>query len=250
MKWMLATPTLLLLAACGGSTTGTISGISPTADAAPTAAEQLVRSAAGNTVEDIAPTTTNTTTQTSSPNTTTSTSPTPTTTTTTTSSPTTTTTSSPTTTSGGSDDPVQDAGPTTTSASTSPGDMGVQDADFGRMLNNLRINYGAGSVAYDSRLDAAAEGHAQDMIDNEYFSHTGLNGSSVKDRIDAQGYNARAWGENIAAGQQSEQAALDGWENSPGHLKMMTSNNLEDFGFGFANDGRDTRWVLVMGTEN
>ncbi|MEN9010904.1 MAG: CAP domain-containing protein [Yoonia sp.] len=37
------------------------------------------------------------------------------------------------------------------------------------ILNSLRIDNGVGSVSYDRRLDAAAQGHAEDMASNGYF---------------------------------------------------------------------------------
>jgi uncharacterized protein YkwD len=123
------------------------------------------------------------------------------------------------------------------------------DANFGNLLNNVRIDVGADAVRYDARLDAAAQGHADDMIAQSYFAHESLDGEDVRDRILAQGYTPTAWGENIAANQRTEQEALEGWQNSPSHNKMMTAESLEDFGLGHAADGSRTRWVLVMGTE-
>ena len=124
-----------------------------------------------------------------------------------------------------------------------------QDASFATLLNNVRLDAGSGPVAYDSRLDAAAQAHADDMLDNNYFSHTGLNGSSVSDRVRAAGYNYRALGENIAAGYQSEESVMAGWVGSPGHQANNINPNFEDFGLGVARDGRQTRWVLVLGAE-
>lgn len=125
----------------------------------------------------------------------------------------------------------------------------VGDSSFGNILNNVRLDVGAGSVRYDARLDGAAQAHADDMINRNYFAHVSPEGENAHDRILAQGYNPKAWGENLASGQRTEQEALEGWQNSPSHNKMMTSTNLEDFGLGHTANGSDTRWVLVMGTE-
>lgn len=85
-----------------------------------------------------------------------------------------------------------------------------QDQSFARILNNVRIGNGASAVTYDSRLDAAAQAHADDMVVRGYFSHTSPEGDEVYDRIVLQGYQPIAWGENLAGGQQSEAAALRG----------------------------------------
>ena len=123
------------------------------------------------------------------------------------------------------------------------------DASFGALLNNVRIDAGSGVVRYDARLDAAAQNHAEDMIARNYFAHSSPEGKSAHDRVLAQGYNPRAWGENIAARQRTAEEALVGWKNSPSHNEMMTADVFEDFGFGYSASGSETRWVLVMGTE-
>jgi len=63
-----------------------------------------------------------------------------------------------------------------------------EDHTFGRILNNVRIGNGASAVTYDSRLDAAAQGHADDMVDRGYFAHNSPEGDDVRDRILEQGY--------------------------------------------------------------
>jgi uncharacterized protein YkwD len=124
-----------------------------------------------------------------------------------------------------------------------------QDQSFGRILNNVRIGNGASAVTYDSRLDAAAQAHADDMVVRGYFSHTSPEGDEVYERIVLQGYQPIAWGENLAGGQQSEAEALEAWENSAPHDLMMNAESLEEFGLGVAGTGSDIRWVLVMATE-
>jgi len=117
------------------------------------------------------------------------------------------------------------------------------------MLNGVRANVGAGAVTYDARLGQAAQGHADDMLANGYFSHTGLDGSNAGDRIRATGYVPRAWGENLARGQQSEAEVLEAWQNSPSHRTSNENPNFEDFALSRAGSGAQTYWVLVFGSE-
>ncbi len=125
----------------------------------------------------------------------------------------------------------------------------VDNVTFAGLLNNVRANNGSAPVAFDSRLAAAAQGHADDMLAQNYFSHTGLNGSSPGDRITAAGYNWRTYGENIARGQSSEAEVLQDWTNSPGHHANDINPNFEDYGLAKAGTGSNARWVLVLGAE-
>ncbi len=54
-------------------------------------------------------------------------------------------------------------------------------------------------LALNDALQTAIQGHLQDMIDHDFFSHTGSNGSTFVNRIEAAGYtNWSTVGENIA----------------------------------------------------
>ena len=125
----------------------------------------------------------------------------------------------------------------------------VDNLSFAGMLNNVRVANSAAVVTFDARLGTAAQTHANDMLANNYFSHTGLNGSNAGDRIKAAGYNWQTYGENIAQGQRSEAEVLTAWTNSPGHHANDINPNFKDFGLGKAGTGSDTRWVLVLATE-
>jgi uncharacterized protein YkwD len=125
----------------------------------------------------------------------------------------------------------------------------VEDASFADLLNGMRIASDLAPVTYDARLDSAAQKHAQDMAENDYFSHTSLDGRDVLARIQAEGYEPRAWGENLAGRQQSEEEALTAWINSPDHDALLNADTLEDFALGVAGVGSQTRWVLLMATE-
>lgn len=123
----------------------------------------------------------------------------------------------------------------------------VRDASFASLINGVRTSAGVGSVTYNAKLDNAAQGHAQDMYENDYFSHTSLDGRALSDRVNATGYKWKKVGENIGKGQTSEQEVLDGWVASPGHQANNVDPDFEEFGLGRAGTGLDTRWVLVFG---
>ncbi len=108
------------------------------------------------------------------------------------------------------------------------------------------------ALAVDSRLAAAAKGHAQDMADKDYFSHFSLDGRSPQDRARAAGYTGLV-GENIAASTSAATAAavMSMWLNSPGHCSNVMSAGYRTVGFGhgFQPDSRYRNyWVQVFGS--
>lgn len=92
-----------------------------------------------------------------------------------------------------------------------------------------------GPLTWNNTLQKAAEGHAWDMSNNNYFSHTSLNGRSMEDRIVSAGYKFNGYksfavGENIAWGQSSIDEVMDGWFKSPGHCKNLMNAQFKEVG--------------------
>jgi uncharacterized protein YkwD len=83
----------------------------------------------------------------------------------------------------------------------------------------------AAPLRWHVRLFSAAARHSIDMAQNDYFSHTSLDGRSMGERVSHEGYAWKAVGENIAAGQGSVSAVMATWLSSPGHCAniMRTS---------------------------
>lgn len=85
-------------------------------------------------------------------------------------------------------------------------------------------------LKWNCNLVTAADTHTRDMASNNFFSHTGSDGLSVSNRVTATGYRWRAVGENIAAGQPTEEVVMQDWIDSPGHCKNIMNPTYEDFG--------------------
>ena len=83
-------------------------------------------------------------------------------------------------------------------------------------------------LGWDSRLEAAARVHSADMARTGNFDHTGTDGSSAGDRIGREGYAWGRWAENIAAGQSTLEAAVEGWLTSPGHCRNLLAPSVRD----------------------
>ena len=68
------------------------------------------------------------------------------------------------------------------------------------------------------------------MVANNYFSHTGANGSSMSARVNATGYAWSSLGENIAAGYSGIEAVLAGWMASDGHCANIMYSSFNQVG--------------------
>lgn len=64
-------------------------------------------------------------------------------------------------------------------------------------VNAARSAYGFRGLSLDSAVSAVAADHAWDMLRNNYFSHTGLDGSTVRTRLTRAGIAYSHAGENI-----------------------------------------------------
>ena len=90
-------------------------------------------------------------------------------------------------------------------------------------------SYGpAPALRWNGVLFNAAGAHSTDMAANNYFSHTSQDGRNPGQRITGAGYAWSAYGENIAAGQTSVQAVVDGWLSSPGHCANIMNASYAD----------------------
>jgi uncharacterized protein YkwD len=117
-----------------------------------------------------------------------------------------------------------------------------------RLVNVERAKAGCNALTTDSRLAAAANAHSADMAANDYFSHTGRNGSQVSDRVEAAGYRWRAVAENIAKGQPTPAAVMQAWMNSSGHRANILNCRYRNIGIGLAYDGRSPVWTQNFAT--
>ena len=88
----------------------------------------------------------------------------------------------------------------------------------------------APALAWDNTLEKVAAQHASDMAANDYFSHSGRDGTTPAQRVTRAGYHWRMTGENIAAGQLSPEAAVAGWIKSPGHCENLMNAGFTEMG--------------------
>ncbi len=112
------------------------------------------------------------------------------------------------------------------------------------LTNVARASKGCRPLKQNSRLELAAQRHANDMANRNYFSHTSANGTAWWKRIMKAGYKDPA-GENIARGFSSTRSLIKAWMNSPLHRKNIMNCQFRTIGIGFNGDG--DYWVQDFG---
>lgn len=111
--------------------------------------------------------------------------------------------------------------------------------------NAARAAAGCAALTLNAKLSSAAQGHAIDMVQNDFFAHVGSDGATVGTRMTRQGYSWSRAGENIAAGYTDATSAMDGWLNSPGHRANILNCAYRELGVGYlyeSQDGGSQRW--------
>ncbi len=114
------------------------------------------------------------------------------------------------------------------------------EIDTVTLINQERQNNGGlPPLMIDLRLVEAARLHSLDMATNNFFSHTGSDGSQFWQRIQWAGYFFSWASENIAAGYATPADVVDGWMNSPGHRANILDTNVTEIGLGYIFDPSD-----------
>jgi uncharacterized protein YkwD len=105
------------------------------------------------------------------------------------------------------------------------------------------------ALAADSRLQRAAQSHAEDMARGDFLDHAGSDGSDPGERAEEVDYDWTAIAENVAAGQPTAETVMRSWLESPGHRDNLLARDVEHVGVGYAYRA-DTRlrhyWVMVF----
>ncbi|HKI01388.1 MAG TPA: CAP domain-containing protein [Thermoanaerobaculia bacterium] len=118
-------------------------------------------------------------------------------------------------------------------------------------VNAERAAAGQPPLSLESRLNAAAQSHAEDMLLRSYYSHASLEGSGPGDRVRKSGYTARMSGENIARGPLSVAEAMDNWMASQEHRRNLLHSGFTELGVGVAvgrnSVGYTVLWVQDFG---
>ncbi len=108
------------------------------------------------------------------------------------------------------------------------------------LINRERITHGERPLQPNGRLEHAAQGHTDDMVTQDYFSHYGPSGEGPAGRMRSAGYIYSSnigyeVGENIAWGTQymaTPSAIVEAWMQSPGHRANILDPRFKNTAIG------------------
>ncbi len=126
--------------------------------------------------------------------------------------------------------------PKTPSAQTNASTLTSQEQEMMKLINQARSQNNVPALQVDMQVTNVARTKAQDMIDNNYFSHNSPKYGSPFDMMKAFNVNYVQAGENIA-GNQTVQAAHNALMNSPGHRKNILNPDFTHIGLGIKGGG-------------
>ncbi len=131
---------------------------------------------------------------------------------------------------------------TTSTTEQTPSAPGDTQNDFAyrvfELVNAERAKNGIAPLVWSDDLAAVAYAHSKDMNDRQFMSHNNPDGKSPFDRMKDYGLSYSRAAENIAAGQKTPEAVMQGWMNSAGHRANILNPELKMLGVGYyAGDG-------------
>ncbi|UTR05938.1 CAP-associated domain-containing protein [Alkalihalobacillus sp. LMS6] len=100
------------------------------------------------------------------------------------------------------------------------------------LTNAERVVHDLPILEWHEDVRYTARDHSADMAENQYFSHTNLEGQSPYDRMSEDGIRFRSAGENLAMGQFSSIYAHEGLMNSKGHRDVILREEFRHLGVG------------------
>ena len=124
-------------------------------------------------------------------------------------------------------------------------DLTADELETFNLINQQRAQNGLAALKIDSEVQRVARIKAQDMVNNNYFSHTSPTYGSPFDMLKSFGISYRSAGENIA-GNSSNSAAVTAWMNSSGHRANILNNSYNYTGLGVVTGSKYGKIYVQM----
>lgn len=115
--------------------------------------------------------------------------------------------------------------------------------------NKAREADGLNDLKISNRLSQAAYAKAQDMLTNNYWSHTSPTGTQPWKWFADYGYSYDSAGENLAKNYPTSSDVVSAWLDSPTHRVNVLNSKYTEVGFAVVNgqlSGKDTDLVVAM----
>ena len=115
------------------------------------------------------------------------------------------------------------------------------------LVNARRIEHGLRPLRLIPAVNRAAQNHSRDQARMHLMTHIGSDGSTCGERLNRQGYDWSAWGENVAMGYPTARSVVRAWMHSAGHRANILNARFRHLGVGLrrAADGTPY-WTLDL----
>lgn len=111
-------------------------------------------------------------------------------------------------------------------------------------INAARAQSGLPPLALHPLLNVAAQNHVNDMVANYNYSHTGSDGSNVRQRVQATGYG-NAWASENWVSVSDPGMAIQWWMNSTVHRGNILNTNWHEYGIGVGRHPANGEIIFV-----
>ena len=130
-------------------------------------------------------------------------------------------------------------------SSTTTSNLSTDEQEVFNLINQQRANNGLSVLKIDSEVQRVAKIKAQDMVNNNYFSHTSPTYGSPFDMLKSFKISYKTAGENIA-GNSSNSGAVTAWMNSSGHRANILNNSFNYTGIGVVSSPKYGKIYVQM----
>lgn len=113
------------------------------------------------------------------------------------------------------------------------------------LINQQRSQNGLSPLKIDYEVQRVARIKAQDMVNNNYFSHNSPTYGSPFNMLNSFKVSYRTAGENIA-GNSSNSATVTAWMNSSGHKANILNSSFNYTGIGVVNGSKYGKIYVQM----
>lgn len=120
---------------------------------------------------------------------------------------------------------------TNTTTTTTSSNMNSDEQEVFKLINEQRVANGLTALKADNEVQKVARIKAQDMVNNNYFSHTSPTYGSPFKMLSSFKVSYKSAGENIA-GNSSNSKAVTAWMNSSGHKANILNSSFNYTGIG------------------
>ena len=123
--------------------------------------------------------------------------------------------------------------------------MSSDEKEVFNLINKERQNNGLSVLKVDGEVQRVARIKAEDLVNNNYFSHQSPTYGSPFDMLKSFKITYNTAGENIARN-SSNSGAVTAWMNSPGHRANILNGNFNYTGIGVVNGSKYGKIYVQM----